>query len=197
MAVEKKVKDIAVATYPISTVGSFTLLNGLVPGTDFNNRIGRKVFLNSFYVRGFCRNSDDGTGGSTSPGDLWRMIIFMDMQPNGSAPAVTDLLVSASSASQLNMNNRDRFKVLCDKQYTTGPWTFLGSGGYWASADGASHAIKKYKRVSAETIYNAGTAGTIADIISGALYMFWIGTSAAVEQGGEAVVSVRVRYTDY
>lgn len=194
---EKKVRDINSAEYPINTTGSFTLLNGLVPGTDFNNRIGRKIFMNSLYIRGFCRHNNDFVANSASSGDLWRMIVFMDMQPNGAAPTVTDLLVTATSSSHLNMNNRDRFKVLIDKQYAPGPWTALVGPPVNISGDRTAFPVKKYKKINAETIYNAGAAGTIGDIISGALYMFWIGQYAAGSGvQGEAVVSTRLRFSD-
>jgi len=41
-----------------------------------------------------------------------------------------------------------------------------------ASGAGVIKKVKCYKKLNVETIYNAGNAGTIADINSGALYVF-------------------------
>lgn len=192
--VEKKVQDLDTATYQVNTTGLFTLLSLPQLGSDFNQRIGRKVMHKSFYIKGRIQ-AENATGSpiSVAPSQQCRMVIFCDQQPNGAAPAVTDLLVSATPASQLNLNNRDRFKIYCDKEYVFDPSIVS------AAVSTFNHTIslvKKYKRINLETIFSTST-GSIADITSGALYMFWIGSSPA-GSGTDAnfIGSTRVRYTD-
>lgn len=195
---EKKVNDVLTATYPVSTTGSFTLLANPSLGTDMNNRVGRKIVLKSFYIRGKIGTQQSvSLAATTSISQLMRMIIFADLQPNGAAPAVTDLLVEAKPASHLNLNNRDRFVVYCDKQWINDPYVSVTTATQ--SQFGASRqafTIKKYKKINLEVIFNATNGGTIADINSGALFMFFIGEQAAGSTDGDAVVATRVRYAD-
>jgi len=198
-AIEKKVNDLVTATYQVNTSGSFTLLANPTLGSDFNNRIGRKVLLKSLYVRGRIGTEPALSGvEAIVPAQQARMILFVDLQPNGAAPAVTDLLVEALPTSQLNLNNRDRFMILCDKQYCFDPYYLVTSTATQtlASCNRQIYNIKKYKKLNQEMIFNGTNGGTIADITSGALYMFWIGNKAASATDANAVLSTRVRYVD-
>lgn len=193
---EKKVIDNAVATYQINTGGSFTLLNGCIQGSDYSNRIGRKILNASIYIRGIV-HPEVPAGAATSLTQLARMIVFVDMQPNGAAPAVTDLLNSANSSSQLNLNNRDRFKILRDETYSLGATTWAAGPALVAAQSPTVADVNVFKKLSVETIFNAGNAGTIADMNSGAIYMFWIGNQpAGAGTDGSAIVSTRIRFLD-
>lgn len=198
--VERKVNDIGVSTFAANLTGSITLLANPTLGSDFNNRIGRKVNLKSVYVRGYLFSDQGNTMTTSTPTTCQqcRMIIFADMQPNGAAPAFTDLLVSAHPASHLNMNNRDRFKVYCDKEFALDPIVYTTTAtAAVATASRQIYNVKKYKKLNLEMIFNATNGGTIADITSGALYMAWIGSNAASAQSdATAQLSTRVRYVD-
>ena len=102
----------------INTTGLVTLLHVPVLGTDFTNRIGRKTLIKSVFLRGLL--SRDLTTASALACQC-RMILVLDKQPNGAAPAITDILVAANSYSQLNPNNRDRFRVIRDYVETLQP----------------------------------------------------------------------------
>lgn len=197
---ERKVNDLTTATYQANTTGSIVLLANPVLGSDFNQRIGRKIILKSVYIRGYIsqEGADAASIGIFAGTQLARLIIFADMQPNGASPALTDLLVEATSCSQLNLNNRDRFKIYCDKQFVLDPYlvttTVQQSLG---CASNQGRPVKKYKKLNLEMIFNATNGGTIADINSGALYMCWVGNRAAgVGTDCQARVSTRVRYAD-
>lgn len=197
--VERKVNDIGTATYQVNTTGNFTLLANPVLGSDFNNRIGRKIMLKSAYVKGMLTSE---LGGTVTVGVVntqhCRMIIFCDLQPNGAVPIVTDLLVNATPASQLNLNNRDRFRVLADKEFVLDPYAYSTTATQaYASMTNQAKFVKKYKKLNIETIYNSTNGGTIADINSGALYMFWIGSGpAGAGSDSNFIGSTRVRYVD-
>lgn len=194
---EKKVIDSATATHAVNTTGDFTLLNGCVQGSDYTNRIGRKIVMKSLYIRGYTCPEPSTAGAGGSVAQQARMIIFMDNQPNGAAPAVTDLLNTATSTSQLNLNNRDRFKILRDQTFVLSPQQYSAANVLAATGSPAVADVNCYAKLRHETIFNAGNAGTIGDINSGALYMFWIGSnSSGVGTDAVAVVSARVRFLD-
>lgn len=195
---EKKVSDIATATYQVNTTGSFTLLHIPTQGTDYTNRIGRKTMMKSVYIRGRVQLEDAGTLAAVvnSYAQQGRFILFLDLQPNGAVPVVTDLLNTADPASQLNLNNRDRFKIIKDKCFVFDPIavsTVTTPAGF---LNRTVYNFKVFKKCSIETIFSTN-GGTIADITTGALYMFWIGSQAGgTNTDTNAVVSTRVRYMD-
>lgn len=176
---ELKVFDVTVGATAISTGGSFVLLHNPVPGMDFNNRIGRKTLVRSMYSRIYCETSASNGVSNSIGGAPYRWIFLVDTQPNGSTPVTADLLTAATPDSHLNLNNRDRFKILKDKYARFGP--FWGSTGAGTTAYGPSDpqnmTYKYYRKIRQEVIYNAVGGGTIADITSGAIYFFII-TSA-------------------
>lgn len=197
---ESKAYDNSSLSTQVNTSGSFIVLNTPVPGTDYINRIGRKVTVTSVFVRGFMNleAAATPTTGIVSEAQMGRMIIFVDKQPNGATPATTDLLTNATAQSQLNLNNRDRFFILCDKQWVFDPMIYNTTATQAVATVGRTIVpIKKYKKVSVETIYNAGTAGTIADITTNAIHLFFIGTVAAGSDTDlNAFFSTRVRFID-
>lgn len=195
---EKKAFSRNSAAYEVNTGGSFTLLNVPVPGTGFNERVGRKIYNKSLYIRGkvYLENARVLLAATNAFAQLARLIVFIDFQPNGVTPAVTDLLVEANSNSQLNLDNRDRFRILKDKQYAFDPLVITASSAV-ISFNHTISAVKCFKKLNFETIFNGVGGGTIGDITSGALYMFWIGdVAAAVGTDCVASVTTRVRYDD-
>ena len=112
------------------------------------------------------------------------MVVY-DKQTNAAAPAITDILVVDTFIGQNNLNNRDRFTVLCDQiSEPIGANVNTSVGG------------TIYKSVNMETMFNSGNAGTVADITSGSVYLF------VAQTGGIGVVNpifnwrARVRFTD-
>lgn len=195
---EKKFFDISTGSKDVNTTGDFTLLHIPILGSDFNNRIGRKTLIKSIYVRGFValKNAVSLNFIEEAPAQLGRMILFIDNQPNGAAPAVTDLLSEALSTSQLNPNNRDRFKIIKDKEFVFDPLVVSATDATGVQ-NRTIHPIKIYKKLNIETIFNSTNAGTIGDINTGAFYMLWIGSFNSVGGGiPEAVVSTRIRFDD-
>lgn len=188
---EKKFFDIE-DTLGISPGGERGVINVPIQGTDFDNRIGRKIQIVSVQARVIFYFRDSvATGGPPRvfPGSFQsgpitsRFMLLIDYQPNGALPATTDILTTANVLAPLNLNYRDRFKVLTDKMFTWDPYrqqvTATSDTCMW---NRASQQINMWKRVNVETIYNAGNAGTIGDVTTGAILAFYI-TDAA---GGAA-----------
>lgn len=186
---ELKSIDATPATISVNTTGSLTLLNGCAVGTDYTDRIGRKTMLKSINFRGFFQPADDNT-----VTNYVRMMIVYDRQTNGAAPAVTDILQSASSLSNLNLNNRDRFLVLVDKEYVIG--RVINTATQALAYSPNVHRCKGYRRLNLETQYG-GTTSAIASIATGSLYMLAIGNIAA-GGGTDATldITLRVRFLD-
>jgi len=196
---EKKYKDMTIAILTCNTTGAFQLMNGLVMGTTYNDRIGRRICIKSIYIRGMVGQEGSFTT-ITSPlvsqGQLCRLIVVADMQPNGAVPALTDVLFEATSLAQLNPNNRDRFKILVDKQWAVGRLIYDTTNGI-AALDNCQWPVKKFKKLNLSTTYNGGNTGGIGDIATGALYMLWVGSeSAGTDTDCAFFGTARIRYYD-
>lgn len=203
---ERKYFDTPSAAYNVDVGGNFTLAHIPRLGADYNNRIGRKTIIKSIYVRGRVTllESLQGVPPPGNPPNFVgasqaRMIIFLDNQPNGAAPAVLDLLTVADPSAQLNPNNRDRFKVIKDKMFMFDTYVSYNSATNipFFALNRTTHDIKCYKKLNIETIFNSTNGGTIGDITTGALYVFWIGSNAAASVArATAAVSIRCRFDD-
>lgn len=193
---ELKVKDLNLSIEAINTTGTFTLLNGLQQGSDFTNRVGRKVMWKSLYVRFLVQHdrTSAGAGAGVSPNSSVRIIIIHDMQTNGATPTVAALLNSANTTAPLNLDNRDRFKVLMDKFYAMPGVSKTATD--INSAGNTAFTIKKYRKINFETIFNSGTSGAVADINSGAVWLFIIGDQASGDNCSTVNGSVRMRFAD-
>lgn len=193
--VEKKVNDTGVNAYRVNTTGGFILCALPILGSDMNNRIGRKIMMNSIYIKGRVQTTASTIATDNyTPAQMMRLILFCDYQPNGATPAITDVLVTAAPEAQLNLNNRDRFKVLWDKEVVLDPFLLVAASG--GSCPNNIKMLKKYKKLNIETVFNATNGGTIADINSGALYLLYIGSTVSGTDDMTMTISTRVRYTD-
>lgn len=185
-----------------NSTGSVVLLNGVAQGTDYNARVGRKIVMKSLYVRGMIYIEAAVSGGTLSatiPAQAARLILIADMQTNGAAPGLGDIIQTTGTSpnieAQLNLNNRDRFKVLKDKVYTFGTMSTDDGGGISAGVGPAMHSVKIYKKLNMETIFG-GTDATIGSITSGGLYLVAIGSVAAGPADVNCRLTSRIRFTD-
>ena len=116
-------------------------------------------------------------------------MIVMDKQANATAPTVAQILEAVSAIAPMNMDNRDRFTVLHDYQC---PVDQLGGR--------PSTVHKKFRKINITTVYNAGTAGTVADIATNSIYLLYIytqiGTGAAPTVPPALDFYGRIRYDD-
>jgi len=191
--VERKVVDVwSDVTAINSTVIAPILLNSTAAGSDFTDRIGRKIQMKSIQIRINAR-LDPSDNTDIVHASHFRFIIYHDKQWNGSTLAVgnvADLLSRADSGtdreiptlSPINLNNRDRYKIIFDKRCNVD----MGK---------QSCLIKIYKKLNLETIYG-GTTAAASSIQTGALLFFYIGTHDAGNDAAEFQFYSRVRFVD-
>lgn len=170
---ELKAFDTAYAITTIPLAGSVTVLNVQVQGTELYQRIARKTYMKSVHIRGFF------TVNATSVQDAARLLVVYDANPAGAAPAMGDIIrdmnagAALNAMSEINLNNRQRFKILRDHQillpavtYTAGVLTNLA----YPQTDNQLN-VSMFIKLGLETVYNAVNIGTIADINTGALFL--------------------------
>jgi len=206
---ERKYYDTPGQTFAVNTTGTFILAHIPVLGSDYNNRIGRKTLIKSLYIRGEIMINPAGSVEGfpaiprTVKAQVARMIILLDTQPNGVAATTLNLLKEAEPLSHLNADNRDRFRILKDKLFTFDPWVYNPIAGAPAAASQyccfgkTNYAIKIYKKLNIETVFNNSVDQTIAAINTNALYVYFIGNHVQNDDlEVKAKVSFRVRFDD-
>lgn len=195
---ELKASDLPYTGSQFAVGGTFQYLNNVVNGSEIYQRTGRKIYMKSLHIKGYIYPTI-GTG-STDPAFI-RMIVLYDAQPNGALPALADVLMDSSAAaatsvvSELNLNNRERFKILREQMWVMGPNNTIQQS---AIQDGSQCLVVnefiKLKKI--ESIYNATNGGTIADVTSGALIALFLCDTASTTLAWKLAYSARLRYYD-
>jgi len=170
--------------YAVNTTGTLTLINGLTLGNTSTTRIGQKVTLKSLEVK--YRLAVTATTGLDQ---THRLLFVLDRQCNGAALTLAEILVPTNTEGLRNLANPRRFKFIIDQRYDLSAATESGS----TKTGKIFFQFKKPLVIE----YNAGNAGTIADISSGSIYMVLLGSNVAGNTAGTAAVVTRLRYTDY
>lgn len=188
---EWKFTDQTTGALEVCTTATLTLLNGLAPGNSASQRIGSKVSWMSMeaYIQIFAH-------ATTGIDNKCRLLVVLDKQPNGAAPgAITDILQTADFLSPRNLANRKRFKIMWDKRLYVG--NVLNAAGT-GTAIPNFRLFKIYKKFKypLQTDFNAGVAGTVADIATNSLYFCTLGNTATGATTATCSGYFRLRYTD-
>lgn len=178
----------------VSTAGGVVLLNGIANGTEIYQRVGRKCVMKSLLFRMTIFN--DPTK-QDPQGTAVRIILFYDSQTNGAAPTVANVLSNMQAAaytpiptSPMNLNNRDRFKVI--KDWLVGCQSAAFTAGALTAGAPQTHVRQCYKKLNHDIIFQ-GTGATAADIASGGLFLLII---ADVANAKLVDYDARIRFQD-
>lgn len=106
----------ATAAAPISNTGTVVCLNQMVTGTGVQQFTGNQVSIKGCSYR--FELDLPTTGAVPTSG---RVLLIWDKQPNGSTAAFTDIFQQASYLSFGNVNNRERFTILRNDQFSLSP----------------------------------------------------------------------------
>lgn len=185
--VEFKVVDTNPALTLIAAAGSLQLINGVATGNDYTDRIGRKIIMKTLLMRIFIYPTITL---SSSQGTTTRCLVVYDTQPNGAAPAITDILTTNTYDSPMNLNNRDRFKVLYNK-YVFTP-SFVTSASVLTAGSPIPRIFQCYKKLNLDAIFG-GTGSTIASIQTGSIYVLLQSNN---DQTTSADPWYRIRFSD-
>jgi len=141
------------ATINATTTYSVILLNGLSLGDTSTTRTGQSIKMDRLDLRFYL------TANATTVTNLVRVIVVYDKQSNATTMTTADLLVSVSPNSPYTFGSQNRFTPLYDECFAL---TYGGLG-----------IITKSLTLPANqhVTFNTGNAGTIADIVTGGLYL--------------------------
>lgn len=179
VAPETKVVDVT-ASLACNNGGAPLLLNGIAPGTALNQRIGRQVLLKKLKY-----HLTAAVTAATGVDQIHRVLIVRDSQPNAVALTMADVL-DGGQQSQVNISNQMRFKILLDERI------YLNASGEPDSAQLLDGSIS----MNTITQFNAGVAGTVADITTNSLYLLVVGSEAAGVTAGTVAGTIRCMFID-
>lgn len=182
-----------------STVQTF-LCNGTAVGTNYYNRIGRRIEMASLHLKGVITQ----TGNVTTVTDYCRLAVVYDRQCNGSAINPPNLFADIDSSgavtgstpsSGLNPDERERYLILADIKLALPATTTAGLTG---ASDGISttYNINRYIKLNGLLTHYSGDTDLVASISTGSLYVIGMGNLAAGSAGYHFVGTWRLRYAD-
>lgn len=163
-----------------STTATFDCLNALKAGSGFFNRIGRMISMKSIHIRGQIFKSDN----HAIFNDYLRLMLVYDSQVNGATPAIATLLqdrdvdgdVRTNSFSGLNMEEVSRFRILRDHRVPIGlDAAGVANGGVYQSLETGDLNINWFVKLKGLVSHYQANAGTVADIVTGALWLVTFG----------------------
>ena len=120
----------------------------------------------------------------SSWGGSLRFKVVYDKQTNGAAPSILGVFAVDNFYSHNNLANADRFITLFD--HITDPLCVQGN---------LNSAGKLSKKLSLETVFS-GTAGTVASIASGSIYLFVSQSEGITTSSPNFFANIRIRFID-
>lgn len=164
-----------------TTAQVVSCLNACLTGTTATTRNGRKIRLKSVLIKAEFYFLSPVQGNSP-----FRWLVVYDKQTNGANPAATDILTVDTIISPMNLTNSERFKVLADMHDEL------------SSVSDGVLSMKRYIPLNLDTVFNTGTAGTVADIATGGLFLVVYANNLATSGTNyTGQIYTRVRFVDH
>lgn len=166
-----------------TTNASSFVLNLIQPGTGSWNRVGRKAHLKSARLRVTVSHSYQPVAVTgTTTGNQLRMIVVWDKQPSGAAIPTFDTIfgltdqTGAEATTFINpikYDNMDRFSVLRDKVVDCN----IGCNNFSGTVNNVTniYQVDEFIELKGRECVFSGQSNpmTIADVSTGALYVFF------------------------
>lgn len=191
-------------SWAATAVNPATILTLFAPttGTDFNNRVGRKVLLKSIRITGHILQTTQSNVNAGEEPCVVRLVLVQDKQTNAAACTGADVIASGGANAPAvsmfqNPANFGRFRILKDKKHLI---QNPALGYYYSGGTLQQNGLMtnfKYSVTFKKPLYvhfNATNAGTIADIIDNSFHLF----ALTVAAGPAPTISYKCRvcFTD-
>lgn len=170
--VERKHLTTAISASTPAAGGTFYSFPILSQGTGPTQRVGNQITVTKISATGIVQIP------AANPGDVIRLIWFVDKQADGAAPATTDLLESASHFSALNRDKvPSRFHIFKDQYYSL---------NQQAATIVSPQITFNWEKAVDQKVFYQSNAGTISDVLKNNIGLLAIG-------GGTVVLNANVQ----
>lgn len=189
----------------LNATGTITCLNLIQVGSSMFNRIGRRIQLKSLRLR--LQLVTINATRTLQFADVGRIAVVYDKQTNGAFPTLTDVYQdteqsgtnTSTTLTGLNMNNRDRFITIIDKQVMI-PGGVLTAGlltSVYPDNGENITMMDEYRKLNLTTFYKADSnPAVIGDIATGALYFITFASYPAGSELFQVIWNCRIKYVD-
>ncbi len=187
---ELKFHDVALNMATIDAAGEVSAsLNIIAQDNTESGRDGRHCTIRSIWLKlhMFVVPQTGVTTATTH--DTIRLMVIQDKQCNGAVPTVTIVLEDAKWDSFMNLENRNRFRILYDKYTSFNPVAASGDGTTQDTFFAAKH-FNIYKKVNIP-LHFSGTTGAVTECRSNNLFLLAISENALGQING----TIRLRFT--
>lgn len=176
----------------VSYTPTFQYVSGIAQGTGLSQRVGNKVLLTSFQIKGCVGNTTTqlATWEALNVGArTFRLVVVYDHAPNGAAPAFSDIYDQSGSSVYWPFANRvpanmERFTVLIDEnhlQCSGGPNGFC---------------FERYVRMNLPCVFNNTSSGAITGATIGALWVVVVDNNGSGANQGNVQWRAKLQFTD-
>lgn len=162
---------------PVAATPVGYTLNNMQKGTDRNTRIANRIRMVSLELSAWIQGNP-----ALTTGQVVRAVVFLDKQANGVLPTIADMMNDPTVTNQYNsLFNPNtvprRYQILMDKKWMFDPviaTTTTPATGIVTTVSAVQRMFRrKISLKLKQTLYNDANAGTVADIIKPALYIYW------------------------
>ena len=165
-------------------------------GVTESTRVGRKCVVHQVAWRGTLELAVSAGAGVQTP-QTTRLMLVLDKQCNGAAPAVTGnggVLESADYLSFNNLSNKGRFRVLSDDVYDLNPMSSAGDGAVNDTSAVRQH-FAVYKAVNIPLEFSGvANPSVIAEVRTNNIFCLMITNNATAVTSLDS--KIRLRFSD-
>jgi len=191
---ELKYLDIASAAYEFANDATrAVLINGVATGSTSITREGNQCYWKTIQVKGFIAHScaQDAVTVLPSRSDLY---IIYDDQPGAAVPTNAEIVTASSTESFINLDYRERFRVLHHSTYLLGGRKYVATTTYGTGPE--IQPVDVYVKCNVRTSFK-GTDNSIGSISKGAIYIFTLNdNSAGGDNGAVGTLAIRLRFSE-
>ncbi|WP_445779478.1 hypothetical protein [Shewanella sp.] len=195
--VEKKWFDTSISATTLDTTGTILSpsINLVDEGNNANQMAGRKIVVTRVQMRVILNNTSDADSlGNLNSSSIYRLVIALDKQCNGSTPSVLALFLNNNIRTFNNLAQSRRFQILKDE---TG--NFEGMISYNSSVNNPiTPNTKKYFEIYLKCFLpimfedQAGANRALGEVISNNIFVCGFSDNSNVS----ATYTCRIRYQD-
>lgn len=163
---ELKFFDTTVNDTLIATGGTVSdSLNLVVQGVTEVQRIGRKFTIRSLEWKGTLGLAEKDAVATPQASDVVRMIVYQDKQANGATATAAQLLDTQTPLGFYNLENKGRFKILYDKNFTMNATNLASDGAGLVSSSSTNKYFTWRKKLNIP-VEMGGVTGAITEVRS-------------------------------
>lgn len=196
-----KAVDVLTVTGSLHSTAQITLLNGIVQGAAFNQRLGQAIVMKGIELK-LCFHS---VRTNTALTEMIRCYLVYDRQSNGAAPTNADVMLalaqdnstSSDVQSGQNMDKRQRYLVLWDylAKVPTQTITTVVTTNPGIGESNLPTIIQSIPLPDLKVNYSLST-GVIGAIATGSLHLVTLGNLAQNSESMQVTWSARLTIHD-